>query len=233
MSGGAPASIDVLVVDDHPMFRLGVRTRLSAEPDIVVVGEAETGARALELVERTAPDVVLVDLNLPDTDGVELIRALGVVAPRAAPLVLTMLSADAVTAAVRAGARGYLLKDAEPGRIVAAVRAVAAGDSVFGPQTAARLLGSLDRTGPDRTAFPGLTERELEILGLLAEGLDNSTIGRRMGLRPKTVRNYVSNVIGKLQAADRAEAVLRARRAGLGDTGSDLRPTRSPIEPGR
>jgi len=233
VSDGTAGPIDVLVVDDHPVFRLGVRTRLSAEPDIVVVGEADTGAAALELVERTAPDVVLVDLNLPDIDGVELIRQLGAVAPRTAPLVLTMLSADAVTAAVRAGARGYLLKDAEPGRIVAAVRAVAAGDSVFGPQVAARLLGGLDRAMPDRMAFPDLTGREREILGLLADGLGNATIGRRLGLRSKTVRNYVSNVIGKLQAADRAEAVLRARRAGLGESRPGLPPTGGRAEPDR
>ncbi|MEV1293402.1 response regulator transcription factor [Pseudonocardia sp. NPDC049635] len=216
-ASGPAERIDVLVVDDHPTFRLGLRTRLEAEPDLVVVGEAGSAQEALDLVGRTAPDVVLVDLNLPGTDGLELIRLLAGVAPRSAPLVLTMLSADAVTAAVRAGARGYLLKDADPARIVAAVRAVAAGDSVFGPQVAARLLAGLDRSGAGRAAFPELTEREIEILRLLASGAGNAAIGRQLGLRPKTVRNYVSNVIGKLHAADRAEAVLRARRAGLDD----------------
>jgi DNA-binding NarL/FixJ family response regulator len=209
--------IDVVLVEDHPTFRLGLRMRLDAEPDIDVVGEAGTAQDALVEVERTAPDVVIVDLNLPDVDGVELIRRLAIAAPRVATLVLTMLSDESVFAAVRAGARGYLLKDAEPGRIVAAVRAVAAGESVFSPVVAQRLLGMLDAgPAPGRVAFRDLTAREHDILELVATGMDNIAIGRRLGLRPKTVRNYVSNVLAKLHATDRAEAMLRARDAGLG-----------------
>lgn len=210
------ARIDVVLVEDHPTFRLGLRMRLEAEGDIAVVGEAGTAGQAVEVIEETAPDVAVVDLDLAGADGVELLRTLSVAAPRVATLVLTMLSDDSVTAAVRAGARGYLLKDAEPARIVAAVRAVAAGESVFSPTVAARLLGALAAPTPGRTVFPELTDREHEILRQLAAGLTNAEIGRRLALRPKTVRNYVSNVLAKLHAADRAEAVLRARRAGLG-----------------
>jgi DNA-binding NarL/FixJ family response regulator len=211
--------VEVVLAEDHPTFRLGLRTRLSLEPDLDVVGEAGTGPEALELVERLAPDVVVVDLNLPGMDGLALIRRLGLVAPRVAPLVLTMLDDDSVFPAVRAGARGYLLKDAEPGRIVAAVRAVAAGETVFSGAVAERLLRGHREPGdrpPGPSTFPDLSPREREILELVARGMSNAAIGQRLGLRPKTVRNYVSNVITKVQAADRAEAALRAREGGLG-----------------
>ncbi|TDD28223.1 response regulator transcription factor [Kribbella turkmenica] len=201
------------------MFRLGLRTRIELEPDLAVVGEAGSGPEAVELVERLAPDVVVVDLNLPGMGGVEVIRRLGVSAPRVAPLVLTMVDDESVFGAVRAGARGYLLKDAEPERIVAAIRAVAAGEVVFSGAVAARLIALADQPpGPRAPVFPELPEREHEILSLVANGLGNVAIGQRLGLRPKTVRNYVSNVLTKIQAADRADAVLRARSAGLGDT---------------
>ena len=144
----------MLLVEDHPTFRFGLRMRLEAEPDIAVVGEAGSAEEAVALVERTAPDVAVVDLNLPGVDGVELIRRLAVAAPHVATLVLTMLSDDSVTAAVRGGAGGYLLKDAEPGRIVAAVRAVAAGESVFSGAVAAQLLGGLAAPQPGSTVFP-------------------------------------------------------------------------------
>jgi DNA-binding NarL/FixJ family response regulator len=210
--------IELVLVEDHPMFRIGLRTRIELEPDLSVVGEAGSGAEALELVERLAPDVVVVDLNLPGMSGIELIRELGLRAPRVAPLVLTMLDDESVFGAVRAGARGYLLKDAEPERIVAAIRAVAAGEVVFSGAVAARLITwATQPAAPSRApAFARLTEREHEILVLMADGLGNSAIGQRLGLRPKTVRNYVSNVLTKIQAADRTDAVLRARSAGLG-----------------
>lgn len=210
-----PEPIDVLLVEDHPTFRYGLRLRLDAEDDVTVVGEAGTVAEAMALVESTAPDVVVVDLDLPGANGIELIRRIAVAAPRVATLVLTMLSDDSIVAAMRAGARGYLLKDAEPARIVAAVRAVAAGDSVFSPVAAQRLLGALDAPPARRAAFAELTDREHEILQMVAAGLTNVEIGRRLDLRPKTVRNYVSNVIAKIHAEDRADAVLRARDAGL------------------
>lgn len=211
--------LDVVLVEDHPTFRLGLRTRLELEPDLVVVGEAGTAEEGLDLVDRLAPDVVVVDLNLPGVGGLELIRRLAVAAPRVAPLVLTMLDDESVFGAVRAGARGYLLKDTDPERIVAAIRAVAAGDAVFSGSIAARLLALATPSPPGgarHPAFGDLTERELEILAMLAQGLTNAAIGQRLGIRPKTVRNYVSNVLTKIQAADRADAILRARSAGLG-----------------
>ncbi len=214
MSASEP--IDVVLVEDHPTFRLGLRTRLELEPDLTVVGEAGTADEALALVERLAPDVALVDLNLPGTGGIELIRRLGIAAPRVAPLVLTMLDDESVFGAVRAGARGYLLKDAEPERIIAAIRAVAAGEAVFSGAVAARLLALATPSATRSPAFPELTDREHEILTMIADGLSNAAIGQRLGLRPKTVRNYVSNVLTKIQAADRADAILRARSAGLG-----------------
>jgi DNA-binding NarL/FixJ family response regulator len=212
--------VDVVLVEDHPMFRLGLRTRIELEPDLTVVGEAGSGPEAVELVERLAPDVVVVDLNLPGMGGIEVIRRLGISSPRVAPLVLTMVDDESVFGAVRVGARGYLLKDAEPERIVAAIRAVAAGEVVFSGAVATRLRALTDQPpGPRAPVFPELTEREHEILTLVANGLGNAAIGQRLGLRPKTVRNYVSNVLTKIQAADRADAVLRARSAGLGDPG--------------
>ncbi|HVL83003.1 MAG TPA: response regulator transcription factor [Pseudonocardia sp.] len=219
-AGGPPELVTVVLVEDHPTFRLGLRMRLETESDLRVVGEAGTAEEALVVIARTAPDVAVVDLNLPGIDGVELIRRLGVAAPRVAPLVLTMLTDESVVAAFRAGARGYLLKDAEPGRIVAAVRAVAAGEIVFSGSVARRLLGANDTAGRGRPPlFPELTDREHEILELVAVGMGNVAIARRLGLSAKTVRNYVSNVVAKLHAIDRAEAVLRARQAGLGGGG--------------
>ncbi|HEY0693802.1 MAG TPA: response regulator transcription factor [Kribbella sp.] len=210
--------IEVVLVEDHPMFRFGLRTRLEHESDLAIVGEAGSGEEALELVAQLAPDVVVIDLNLPGLGGIEVIRRLGISAPRVAPLVLTMLDDESVFGAVRAGARGYLLKDAEPERIVAAIRSIAAGEAVFSGTVAQRLL-QLAGPPPGATRpaiFADLTDREHEILNLLADGLSNAAIGQRLGLRSKTVRNYVSNVLTKLQSADRAEAILRARNAGLG-----------------
>jgi len=215
----APADpIDVVLVEDHPTFRLGLRTRLEHEPDLTVTGEAGTGAEALAVVTEVLPDVVVVDLKLPDMFGVDLIKRIVDATPTVAILVLTMLDDNTVFAAMRAGARGYLLKDAEPGRIVAAVRSVAAGEAMFSPSVAHRLLGLVAervRSGAVPT-FAGLSAREHEILELVAGGIGNVEISRRLGLRPKTVRNYVSNILTKLQVADRAEAIARARDAGMG-----------------
>jgi DNA-binding NarL/FixJ family response regulator len=209
--------VDVVLVEDHPTFRLGLRTRLEYEPGICVVGEAGTAHEALALVAEVAPDVAVVDLNLPDLNGVELIRRLSLDHPRTAVLVLTMLDDDSVFTAVRAGARGYLVKDAQPAMIVTAVRAIAAGDVIFSASVAQRLLGlAVHQSAAGRPAvFGDLTEREHQILELIAAGYSNAEVGRRLGIRPKTVRNYVSNVLTKLQAADRAEAIRRARDAGI------------------
>jgi DNA-binding NarL/FixJ family response regulator len=216
--------IDVVLVEDHPTFRFGLRTRLEMESDIRVVGETGSGDDALDLIDRTAPDVVIVDLNLPGIGGIDLIRRLAIAAPSARTLVLTMLADDWIVAAMRAGADGFLLKDCEPSRIVSAIRAVAAGDSVFSGAVVQNIVGMFDRHSQgDPVLFPELTARERGVLSLVAAGLTNQAIGQRLGLRPKTVRNYVSNVIGKIHAADRAEAILRAQQAGISKDHRDHR----------
>jgi DNA-binding NarL/FixJ family response regulator len=209
----------VLVVDDHPLFRDGIVAALSGAPDLDVVGEAETVADAVRMVEETTPDVVLMDLNLPDGSGIDATRDLLDAHPEIRVLVMTMSSDDeAVVAAMRSGARGYVVKGAGREEVLSAVRTVAQGGAVFSPQVAARLgswfssLGSIE----GRTAFPQLTDREREILDLMARGLDNRRIARELTLSEKTVRNHVSNVMGKIEADSRSVAVLRARNAGLG-----------------
>jgi DNA-binding NarL/FixJ family response regulator len=204
------------------MFRFGMRARLGAEPDLTVVGEAGSGEEAIELAARLAPDVVLMDLNLPGMNGIEATRLLRESSPAVAVLVVTMFDDDSVFAAMRAGARGYLLKDAEAEETVRAIRAVANGEAIFSPSVARRLMGFF--AAPPATipapTFPELTEREREVLELLAQGYTNAAIANRLFLSPKTARNYVSSIFGKLQVADRTEAIMRARQAGLGREGS-------------
>lgn len=209
--------IAILIADDHPMFRFGLRARLGAEPDLAVVGEAGTGEEAVALAASLAPDVVLMDLNLPGINGIEATRLLRETTPAVAVLVVTMFDDDSVFAAMRAGARGYLLKDAEADETVRAIRAVAHGEAIFSPSVARRLMGYFAAPRPASPArtFPELTEREREVLALLAQGYTNAAIAQRLFLSPKTARNYVSNIFGKLQVADRTEAILRAREAGL------------------
>lgn len=211
-------TISVAIIEDHPTFRLGLRTRLEREPDLTVVGEGANGQQGADLVAATIPDVVVVDLNLPDVRGIDLIGRLVALSPRTAVLVLTMLDDDSVFAALRAGASGYLLKDAEPTRIVAAIRAASVGEAMFSPTVARRVLGALGEHRRQGTAaeLADLTPRELDILEMIAGGLSNAEIARRLVLSQKTVRNYVSNVLTKLQVADRAEAAARGRDAGLG-----------------
>lgn len=210
----------VLIADDHPMFRGGLRALLAGEPSIEVIGEAETGAEAIELAGRHEPDVVLMDLTMPDTDGIEATRRIAADHPDVAVLVLTMLEDEAsLAAAVRAGARGYLLKGADGSEAVRAIQAVAAGELIFGPEVAAPVLGRLREGGEEITAsLPELTEREREILELMAQGKANPVIATRVFLTEKTVRNYVSNIFRKLGVDNRVEAVIRAREAGLGRT---------------
>ncbi len=203
-----------MLVEDHPTFRLGLRTRIDLEDDLEVVADVGTAEEALDILADTLPDVAVVDLNLPGMDGLGLTRELAARAPSLRVLILTMLDDEHVFSAVRAGAKGYLLKDAEPAQIVAAIRTVAVGGAVFSAGIAERLIAA---SASSRRTFGDLSARETEILGLIAQGLTNAEIGRRLFLSPKTVRNYVSNVIGKLQAADRTDAMLRAREAGLSD----------------
>jgi DNA-binding NarL/FixJ family response regulator len=210
--------IKILIADDHPLFRFGIRTRLSAEADLEVIGEAGSGEEAIALTGRLGPDVVLMDLNLPEMNGIEATRTIREAHPQVAVLVVTMFDDDSVFAAMRAGARGYLLKGAEAEETVRAVRAVAHGEAIFSPSVAQRLMGYFAAPRPATVAssFPELTEREREVLGLLAQGYTNAAIGERLMLSTKTVRNYVSSIFAKLQVADRAEAIIRARDAGFG-----------------
>jgi len=209
--------IRVLVADDHPVFRFGLRALLMAEPDTDVVGEATTGDDAVRLATSLQPDVVLMDVNMPGINGIEATRRIVETAPNVKVIMLTMFDDDdSVFAAMRAGARGYLLKGAEGEETVHAIRVVAGGEAIFSPSVARRLVqyfGPQQRS--DSPAFPQLTEREREILTLVAEGYTNSAVAERLGIGTKTVRNYVSSIFDKLQVAGRAEAIARARSVGM------------------
>lgn len=201
----------ILVVDDHPLFRAGVTGLLESVPDTEVVASAADGEAAVREATLTRPDVVLMDLNMPGTSGLEAIRRIARASPESVVLVLSMLADDAsVFAAMRAGARGYVLKGAGQEELLAAIRAVAAGGAVFGAAVAGRMLDTLDRPA-SAPAFEGLTTREAEVLALMAEGRDNPAIAAQLGVSTKTVANHVSHVLTKLQARDRVAAVLRVR----------------------
>lgn len=209
--------IRVVVVEDHPMFRNGLVALLGELDGIEVVGEAATGEQAEEVVAALDPDVVLMDLHLPGMSGVEATSRITTRQPRVAVLVLTMLDDDSsLLGAMRAGARGYLLKEAAPQEIVRAVEAVAAGQAVFGGAAAARMLAALSAVTEGPRPLPMLTDREAEVLELMATGLTNTFIAERLYLSDKTVRNHVSNIFTKLGVSDRAAAVARARDVGLG-----------------
>jgi len=208
----------VLVADDHPIFRDGLAMLLTSVDGIEVVGTAADGAEAVAAALRLRPDVVVMDVRMPELNGVEATRRLAAEAPEIGILVLTMSEDDGtVFAAVRAGARGYLVKGAEQEEIVRAITTVAAGGAVFGATLALR-IAEFFAAGPPTAgdAFPQLTAREREVLDLLAAGRSNQQIAGTLYLSPKTVRNNVSNIFAKLQVADRSEAIVRAREAGLG-----------------
>jgi len=210
--------IRILVADDHPGFRSGLRALLGAQPGLTLVGEAETGTEAVELAGSLQPDVVLMDLSMPGLDGIAATRRIVDSSPHIAVLVLTMADDDAaVFDALRAGARGYLLKGADRIELGRAIRAVAAGEAIFGPNVARRLMAYFaDAPIVPIPAFPDLSDREREVLELIARGMANQQIVDRLVISPKTVRNHVSNIFSKMQVRDRAEAVVRAREAGLG-----------------
>ncbi len=218
-SGSPGGVVSVALVDDHPVFRIGLAALLGSLPGVVVVGQAASAAegRAL-LTGRDDVDVALVDLDLGDGSGVDVIRDVLRVRPGLRVLVVTMHDDDgAVVASVRAGARGYLLKSAPPDAVERAVRAAAAGEMILSPQVAERAMAYVlgGRTAA-RVPFPQLTDREREVLDLVAAGLDNTGVARRLGLSTKTVRNVLATVLAKLALRDRAAAIARARAEGLG-----------------
>ncbi len=211
-------SLSVLIADDHPVFRYGLRALLAAEPGLELAGEATDGAEAVALAEKLQPDVVLMDLNMPAMNGIEATRRITQASPSVGVLVVTMLDDESVFAAMRAGARGYLLKGAEADETLRAIRAVGNGEVIFSPGVARRVMEYWGAPRPPAPpeAFPELSEREREVLDLIARGLTNSAVAERLVITPKTVRNHISNIFSKLQVAHRSEAIVRARQAGLG-----------------
>lgn len=219
MTRDAGRPIRVVVADDHPVYRDGLRAMLAGWRGAELVGEAADGEEAVRLAAELDPDVMLMDVQMPGRSGVDATAAIVAAHPDVAVVVLTMFEENAtVAAALRAGARGYLVKGASGDDLRAAIVAAAEGAAILGRGIASRLGTILDSAGRDR-AFPELTEREHEILELIAEGRANADIARRLGLTEKTVRNYVSTILDKLAVRGRSEAIVRAREAGLGVSG--------------
>ena len=209
----------VAIADDHPLFRRGMAALLAEVGGIEVVGTAATGEEAVALAVDLLPDLVLMDVQMPGGGGIAATRAIRHAAPTVRILVVTLFEDDdSVFLALRAGAHGYVLKEAEEEDLLRAIRATAKGEAVFGAGVACRVLAffATPRSQAPPPAFPTLTDREREVLGLIARGLANPTIARALSISPKTVGNHVSNIFGKLQVADRAEAIVRAREAGFG-----------------
>lgn len=211
-------TIRIVIADDHALFRDGLRALLTSIPDMEVVGEAATGDEAVALARSLQPDVILMDIQMPGVNGIEATRQIVQTSPHIGVIVLTMFDDDdSVFAAMRAGARGYILKGADQSELLRAIRAVATGDALLGAPIARRMMSFFavkPSTAPQ--VFPELTEREREILHLIAQGHSNGEIAEKLVLSPKTVRNHISNIFSKLQVADRAHAIVRAREAGLG-----------------
>jgi DNA-binding NarL/FixJ family response regulator len=213
-------TLRILIAEDHPLFRKGMISLLSSVPELEVIGEAKTGEEAMVRTAELQPDVVLMDLQMPEVNGIEATRRILQESPSVRVLVVTLFEdEDSVFMALRAGARGYVLKDADEEEMVHAIRAVGKGEAIFSPAIATRVLAFFAASplgGAAPQVFPTLTDREREILNLIAQGHPNPSIARQLSLSTKTVGNYVSNIFTKLQVADRAQAIIRAREAGLG-----------------
>ena len=216
-------TIRVLIADDHAVYRWGLRTLLDSEPDTEVVGEASTGKEVVERAAEIRPDAILMDIQMPGINGIEATRRIIEANQQIGVVILTMYEDDdSVFSAMRAGARGYVLKGAHPSQILKVLRAVARGEAYFGPEIARRLMNFFSSAKPASPveAFPELTSREVEILDLIAQGHSNAKIAARLYVSPNTVRNHISHIFAKLQVADRAHAIVRAREAGLGREGA-------------
>ena len=212
--------IKLLIVDDHPVFRFGLRTLLENQVDMIVIGEAENGHEAVELSNALEPDVILMDVDMAGQNGIDATTEILKDQPDANVLIVTMLDDETVFAAMQAGAKGYLLKGAQGVETLRAIRAVANGEVIFSPGVARQMMDFFTRRIPlvPTIAFPELTPREREVLTLISQGLTNSAIAERLFLSPKTIRNQVSAIFSKLHVATRSEAIIKAREAGLGDS---------------
>lgn len=213
--------IRILVVDDHTLFRNGLRALFQSLPDLEWVGEAASGEQAIRQAEELQPDIVLMDIQMPSAsgalriNGIEATRRIVQASPHIGVIIVTMFEDDdTIFAAMRAGARGYVLKGADQEEMLRVIRAVAQGEALFGAPIATRLINFFSAPQPPQV-FPGLSKREREILQLIAQGHNNAEIARQLSISGKTVRNHVSNIFNKLQVADRAQAILRARDAGF------------------
>ena len=210
-------ALTILIVDDHPLFRKGLRALLATMPQVQVVGEAASGADAVRMAGELQPGLVLMDLHMPNGDGLTAIRQIAAGGHRSHILVVTMFEDDdSVFAAMRAGARGYVLKDMDDDEMTRAILAVGHGEAIFSPAIATRIMAFFsNRPAEPPAPFPELTESEQKVLRLMARGLANDDIAAQLSFSPKTVRNYVSNIFSKLHVADRGQAIVRARDAGL------------------
>lgn len=211
--------IQILIADDHTLFRDGLKALFASVPDTAVVGEAANGSEAITLAEKLQPDVLLMDIQMPGLNGIEATRQIVQTSPHIGVIIVTMFADDdSIFAAMRAGARGYVLKGADQDEMLRTIRAVARGEALFGPTIASRLQSYFVAPKPNEAAqiFPNLTERERDVLALLAQGFNNGEIAHQLHISPKTVRNHCSNIFSKLQVVDRAQAIIHARNAGLG-----------------
>ncbi|MFL7891966.1 MAG: response regulator [Anaerolineales bacterium] len=212
-------SIKIIIADDHTLLRDGLRALFASLSDIEVIGEAETGAEVITKAADLQPDVILMDIQMPGINGIQATRQIVSDHPQIGIIVVTMFKDDdSVFAAMRAGARGYILKGADQEEMLRAIRAVARGEALFGPEIATRLVNffASPQSNLSPQAFPDLTSREDEVLDLIAQGLNNQAIANRLSISEKTVRNHISNIFNKLQVVDRAQAIVKAREAGMG-----------------